>query len=74
MGGNFVYHNFCDKIGLRGLMTMSPKTLKQARQGRGWTETRAAEHLGVSQSYLAMLENGQRNVTPRMALSFKSVY
>lgn len=53
---------------------MLPKTLKAARNERNWTETEAAERLGVSQSYLAMLENGQRKVTPRLARKFKSVF
>ena len=54
--------------------TMLPKTLKAARNERNWTETEAAERLGMSQSYLAMLERGQRKVTPRLARKFKSVY
>ena len=53
---------------------MLPKTLKAARNERNWTETEAAERLGMSQSYLAMLERGQRKVTPRLARKFKSVY
>lgn len=53
---------------------MLPKALKTARNGRNWTETEAAERLGMSQSYLAMLERGQRKVTPRLARKFKSVY
>ena len=54
--------------------TMLPKTLKAARNERNWTETEAAERLGMSQSYLAMLERGQRKVTSRLARKFKSVY
>jgi transcriptional regulator with XRE-family HTH domain len=54
--------------------TMLAKTLKLVRSERNWTETEAAERLGVSQSYLAMLERGQRRVTPRLAHKFKSVY
>jgi len=54
--------------------TRLPKTLKAARTGRNWTETEAAERLGMSQSYLAMLERGKRKVTPRLARKFKFVY
>jgi transcriptional regulator with XRE-family HTH domain len=54
--------------------TMLSKSLKEARNERSWTETEAAERLGMSQSYLAMLERGQRKVTPRLARKFKSVY
>lgn len=48
--------------------------LRAARSRRNWTEAQAAERLGMSQSYLAMLERGQRKVTPRLARKFKSVY
>jgi transcriptional regulator with XRE-family HTH domain len=54
--------------------SMLPKTLKAARNERNWTEKEAAERLGMSQSYLAMLERGQRRVTPRLARKFKSAY
>ena len=53
---------------------MQPNTLRLARNKRGWTETDAARRLGVSQSYLAMLEGGQRRVTPPLARKFKAVY
>lgn len=53
---------------------MLPKTLRAARNERNWTETEAAQRLGVSQPYLAMLEKGQRKVTSRLARKFKSVY
>jgi transcriptional regulator with XRE-family HTH domain len=53
---------------------MQPDMLRLARNKRGWTETDAAQRLGVSQSYLAMLEGGQRRVTPPLARKFKVVY
>src|SRR5258706_4531194 len=53
---------------------MQPKTLRDARNRREWTETQAAQRLGMSQSYLAMLETGQRRVTPSLARKFKPVY
>jgi transcriptional regulator with XRE-family HTH domain len=53
---------------------MQPKTLRDARNRREWTETQAAQRLGMSQSYLAMLESGQRRVTPSLARKFKAVY
>ena len=59
---------------MTAIETMLPRTLKAARDERHWTETEAAERLGMSQSYLAMLEKGQRKVTPRLAAKFKSVY
>ena len=54
--------------------TMLPKTLKAARTRRNWTEAEAAQRMGMSQSYLAMLEQGQRRVTPRLVHKFKAVY
>ncbi len=53
---------------------MQANTLRLARNRREWTETQAAQRLGMSQSYLAMLEGGQRRVTPRLARKFKAVY
>jgi len=53
---------------------MRPNTLRLARKKRRWTETDAAQRLAVSQSYLAMLEGGQRRVTPPLARKFKAVY
>jgi transcriptional regulator with XRE-family HTH domain len=48
--------------------------LRAARQSRGWTQTRAAARLGVSQPYLAMLEAGQRPLTPAVARRALRVY
>jgi len=53
---------------------MQPKTLRVCRKQREWTEAHAAQRLGMSQSYLAMLESGQRKVTPALARKFKAVY
>ena len=46
---------------------MNGHHLKAARRARGWTQVKAAARLGHSQSYLAMLEGGQRRLTPRLA-------
>ena len=53
---------------------MHPNALRLARHRRAWTETQAAQRLGLSQSYLAMLERGQRKLTARLARKFKTVY
>lgn len=53
---------------------MELNKLRLARNRHAWTETEAALRMGVSQSYLAMLEGGQRRVTPRLARRFKAVY
>ena len=54
--------------------TTLPKALRAARTHRNWTEAEAAQRMGLSQSYLAMLEQGQRRVTPRLVHKFKTVY
>ena len=53
---------------------MLPEALRAARNQRNWTGTEAARRIDISQSYLAMLEGGQRKVTPRLARKFKAVY
>ena len=53
---------------------MVPETLRAARKQRNWTETEAARRLGMSQSYVAMLERGQRKLTPRLTRRFKALY
>jgi transcriptional regulator with XRE-family HTH domain len=40
--------------------------LKKARLERGWSQQEAAGRLGVTQAYYSMLENGRRNLTPRV--------
>lgn len=48
--------------------------LRAARHAQGWTQVRAAARLGVSQPYLAMLEAGQRPLTPAVARRAMRVY
>lgn len=45
--------------------------LKGARQQRGWTQQEAAARLGVSQTYLSLLENDRRTVSPRLVRKLK---
>jgi len=53
---------------------MKSQELKQARQHKGWTQEEAANHLGVTQAYLNLLENGKRRLTPRVVRQAVSVY
>jgi transcriptional regulator with XRE-family HTH domain len=53
---------------------MKAQLLKAARQARGWTQVEAAARLGLSQPYLAMLERGQRRLTPRLARKAARVF
>lgn len=39
---------------------MNRHWLREARERKGWTQIQAARHLGISQTYLSLLENGQR--------------
>lgn len=48
---------------------MHGQDFKAARKARGWTQVQAAVRLGLSQPYVAMLERGQRRLTPRLARS-----
>lgn len=41
--------------------------LKEARLRKGWTQTEAAERLGVTQAYFSMLERGRRMLPVRLA-------
>jgi len=43
---------------------MKPSEFKSARLNRGWTQTQAAAHMGMTQAYLNFLENGRRRLTP----------
>ena len=53
---------------------MSAQELKAARTTKGLTQTAAAARLGVSQAYVAMLENGTRRLTRRLAPRVMKVY
>ncbi|HXH48440.1 MAG TPA: helix-turn-helix transcriptional regulator [Terriglobia bacterium] len=53
---------------------MRPQDLKAARLRRGWGQVEAAQRLGVSQPYLAMLEQGKRRLANRLARKAASVY
>jgi transcriptional regulator with XRE-family HTH domain len=46
---------------------MNYTELRMKRKQNGWSEQDAAERLGLSQSYLSMLENGKRPLTTRVA-------
>jgi transcriptional regulator with XRE-family HTH domain len=43
--------------------------LKRAREAQGWTQSEAAERLGLSQGYVSLLESGGRPVPTRLASS-----
>jgi len=46
---------------------MTPNLLRRVRQDRGWTQMEAAQRLGLSQPYLAMLEKGKRRLNAKLA-------
>ena len=48
--------------------------MKAERRRHGWGQVEAAGRLGVSQPYLAMLENGKRQLTPALARKVVAAY
>jgi transcriptional regulator with XRE-family HTH domain len=48
--------------------------LKSARRRNGWSQHEAAARLGVSQSYLAMLESGSRRLPRKSVRRFSKTY
>lgn len=53
---------------------MRTRDLKAERRKHGWGQVEAAARLGVSQPYLAMLENGKRRLTPALARKVVATY
>ncbi|MBI3030732.1 MAG: helix-turn-helix transcriptional regulator, partial [Candidatus Rokubacteria bacterium] len=53
---------------------MNSTDLRIARLARGLSQVEAAARLRVSQPYLAMLERGQRRLTPELALRAMRLY
>jgi len=48
--------------------------LKSARLAKGWTQTQAANRLGITQAYLNYLENGKRRLTSGLVRRATTVY
>jgi len=46
---------------------MNGAWLREQRERKGWTQEQAAARLGVSQTYLSLLENGRRPVSKSLA-------
>lgn len=62
------YYNICNIITGKGLVVfMAVVALKTRRKQLGLTQMMAASRLGVSQPYLALLEKGERPLTPKLA-------
>jgi transcriptional regulator with XRE-family HTH domain len=53
---------------------MNTHELRSARLNKGWTQTQAAAHLGMTQAYLNFLENGKRRLTPELVRRTALVY
>lgn len=53
---------------------MTAVELRQARKAKGWTQQEAAERLGLSQTYLSLLEQGKRQVPKSRVQRLLSVY
>lgn len=53
---------------------MTPHELKAARLKRGLVQAQVAESLGVSQSYVNLLENGKRRLASRLVRKLATLY
>jgi len=53
---------------------MTPAELRQARKAKGWTQQEAASRLGLSQTYLSLLEKGKRQVPKSRVQRVLTVY
>jgi transcriptional regulator with XRE-family HTH domain len=53
---------------------MTGEQLREARKLKGWNQQQAARRLGVSQTYLSLLEKGKRRVPERLGVKAVSVY
>lgn len=53
---------------------MKPREFRAARLRKGWTQSRAAARLGMTQAYLNYLEHGKRRLTPQLVRRAASVY
>ncbi len=51
-----------------------PDQLRSAREAAGFTQQQAAAKLGVSQGYLAMIENGRRPVSEQLGARIFDLY
>ncbi len=53
---------------------MTGQDLREARKRRGWTQQEAAEHLGVSQGYVSMLEGDRRHLPSHLLKDVLNAY
>ena len=53
---------------------MTGHQLREARKLRGWNQQQAARRLGVSQTYLSLMEKGHRRVPEKLAVKAVRVY
>src|SRR5437763_7694066 len=53
---------------------MNARFLKEARRRVGWSQQKTAAELGISQSYLSMLETGERSLGRKLARKMVHAY
>lgn len=73
MAGLPPYYNNCYNRAWRN-GALCPEQLRSARQTAGLTQQQAADRLGVSQAYLALLERGRRPVTAQIGPKIVKLY
>jgi transcriptional regulator with XRE-family HTH domain len=66
--------HICDTIYLERLRMPPRGDLRKARKRLGWSQQKAAATLGVSQSYLSMLEMGERPLPDDLARKLVRAY
>jgi Zn-dependent peptidase ImmA (M78 family)/transcriptional regulator with XRE-family HTH domain len=49
-------------------------TLRLAREDRGWTQERVAQHLGVARTTIVAIEKGERRVKPEELVELATLY
>ena len=66
------YYILCNKMSVE--VEMTGNQLREARKLKGWNQQQAARRLGVSQTYLSLMEKGRRRVPEKFAVKAVRVY
>lgn len=55
-------------------MTMQGSELKAIREALGWGQRKFADEIGMTQTFIGMMERGERPIEPRTALAAKYLF
>lgn len=70
-GNERCYYKICYN---QSMEVFKPDQLRLARETAGLTQQLAADRLGISQAYLALMETGRRRVTEEVGLKLMDLY